>query len=73
MVCYRLGSRSSEPAFVTAPARRLGGGGTPGYWQYDRKPESAASVVALVLRQYPPPAVEENNFNTTIQRISNKT
>ena len=43
-------------------------GGTLGYWQYDRKRETAAGAAALVPRQWsPPPDVAENN-NMTISK-----
>ena len=49
------------------------GGGTLGFWQYDRRQEAAAGAAALVPRQWsPPPNVAENNNNMTIRRVYNK-
>ena len=71
MVFYHWGSRSSETAYVRAPAGRLGGR-TLGYWQCDRGREAAAGAAALVPRQWSlPPDVAENN-NMTNRRIYNK-
>ena len=47
---YHWGSRSSETAFVRAPASQLGGG-IRVYWQYGRQRESTGGVGALVPRR----------------------
>jgi len=35
------------------------GGGTPGFWQYDRKREAAAGAAALGSRQWSPPPTSQ--------------
>ena len=71
LVFYDWGSRSPETACVSAPASRLGGE-SHGFWQYDRRRETAAGAAALVSRQWNPPPTSQENNNMTIRRIYNK-
>ena len=60
---------------LRAPASRLGGGRTLGYWHHGRKREAAAGARCRGSRTVPVeplPNIAEKNSNTTFRRIYNE-